>query len=91
MFKRTCEALSKVLVYFGFEALALRVLLATIEDEKSAMQERVPFTRPVTKQSVVHTNEPWVLKIVFEDADLPVKGRFDVSDIKLARHLYDVN
>lgn len=91
MFKRTCEALSRVLMYFGFEALALRVLLATIEDEKPATQERVPFTRPVTKQSAVHTNEPWVLKVVFEDADVPVKGMLYINEIKLARHLYDVN
>lgn len=87
MFKRTCEALSKALVYLGFEALALRVLLASIEHEKPVSHERVPFTRP----NVAHANEPWVLKIVFEDADLPIKGRFDIRDIKLGVTLYDIN
>ncbi len=87
MFKRTCEALSRVLAYVGFEGLALRLLLASIEHEAPVQQERVTLAKP----SIVHANEPWVLKIVFEDADLPVKGRLDISEIKLARHVYDVN
>lgn len=86
MFKRVAWKVAQVAMLFGFENLAMRIVLATIDPSEGESPQSEIHTKPE-----VIANDPWVVKIVWEDADIAIKNVLEMKDVKLGKSLYDVN